>query len=123
MHRTALLLLSLTAVFAVAPGAPAETPPSTDAINTDAISADTPRNFDFSGESVSVVLLKLGRAAKMNIAVADSVEGVVNMRIEGKTPREAMMMIVESQNLVFKEVQRGLFYIRPKNPAHPGHGR
>jgi len=124
MQQRTLLLFSLAAVIALAPGAPAETPPilvppvvpPPPPITTDGVSPDKPRLFDFSGESVGAVLRKLGRAAHMSIVVDDSVEGEVNMRIEGQTPKEALMIILESKDLVYKRGTQGLYFIRPRNP-------
>ncbi|HSI12033.1 MAG TPA: hypothetical protein VK961_08315 [Chthoniobacter sp.] len=122
MNRSSLLL-SLAAAIAWAPIARAETPlPSVTPVEAPPITTDAyvspaaSRNFDFAGESISDALRKLARAAKMNIVVADGVEGVVNIRIEDKSPKDAMMIIIEAKDLVFNQGKGGVYYIRSKNP-------
>lgn len=122
MSRSSLLL-SLAAAIAWSPVAlaetprPAVTPLEAPPITTEAyVSPSAPRNFDFAGESIDEALRQLARAAKMNIVVADDVEGVVNMRIEGKSPKDAMMIIIEAKDLVFNQGKGAVYYIRSKNP-------
>lgn len=115
------LLFSLAAFTVWIPIAFAQSPqpPTAPPITVDraGITPNKPRTFDFTGESIYDVLRTLARAARMNIIVADGLEGVVNMRIEDKTPKEAMDIIIESQNLVGKEGKNGVYFIRAKVPA------
>ncbi|MEA3212146.1 MAG: type pilus assembly protein PilQ [Chthoniobacter sp.] len=83
---------------------------------------------DFQGDPIDLVLRTLARQAKMNIVVSDQVSqtgGTVNMRIEDKTPREAIEIIVESKGLVLDESKSGVFYIKTqgekqKEPTESG---
>jgi type IV pilus assembly protein PilQ len=82
---------------------------------------------EFQGDDIGLVLRTLARQAKMNIVVSDKVgpvAGTVTMRIEDKTPREAIDIIVTSKGLVMDEVG-GVFYIktqeeRAKEPTVSG---
>ncbi len=72
---------------------------------------------DFQGDPIDLVLRTLARQAKMNIVVSDAVTtsaGTVNMRIEDKSPREAIDIIVTAKGLVMDE-QKGVYFI--KTPA------
>ena len=108
------------------PGAPG-TPdvPST----TNALPATAARLNDFQGDPIDLVLRTLARQAKMNIVVSDKVAtsgGTVNMRIEDKTPKEAIEIIVESKGLVMDQGKNGVYYIKTteekaKEPTESGH--
>ena len=82
---------------------------------------------DFQGDPIDLVLRTLARQAKMNVVVSDAVTttaGTVNMRIEDKTPKEAIEIIVTAKGLVMDE-QKGVFFIktlaeRAKEPTESG---
>jgi type IV pilus assembly protein PilQ len=84
---------------------------------------------DFQGDPIDLVLRTLARQAKINIVVSDKVAasaGTVNMRIEDKTPMEAIEIIVESKGLVMDQGKGGVFYIKTteekaKEPTESGH--
>jgi type II secretory pathway component GspD/PulD (secretin) len=84
---------------------------------------------DFQGDPIDLVLRTLARQAKMNIVVSDKVAttaGTVNMRIEDKTPKEAIEIIVESKGLVMDQGKGGVYYIKTteekaKEPTESGH--
>lgn len=87
-------------------------------------SPDTPRVFEFQGEDLSLVLRTLARAARMNILVSDKVVGSVALRLEDKTPRDAIGVIVDHKGLVMDE-KNGVYSIktaeeRAKEPTEPG---
>ncbi len=120
MNRT-ILLSVFGAAFAIAPlhaqpktrkARPIEPP-------TQAASPATPRVHDFQGDDISLVLRMLARSAKLNLVVSDEVTGTVNMRIEDKTPREAIEIIAEAKELILVET-KGIIYVRPKYPPPPG---
>ena len=83
---------------------------------------------DFQGDPIDLVLRTLARQAKLNIVVTDAVAttaGTVNMRIEDKTPKEAIEIIVESKGLIMDEGKGGVFYIKTqaekqKEPTESG---
>ncbi len=61
---------------------------------------------EFQGDEIGLVLRTLARQAGMNIVVSDKVlnaDGTVTMRLENKTPREAIEIIVESKGLILDE--------------------
>jgi type II secretory pathway component GspD/PulD (secretin) len=74
------------------------------------------------------VLRTLARQAKMNIVVSDKVAqsgGTVNMRIEDRSPREAIEIIVESKGLVMDQGKNGVYFIKTteekaKEPTESG---
>jgi type IV pilus assembly protein PilQ len=106
------------AVPGVAPVAPAPM----------ALPATAARLNDFQGDPIDLVLRTLARQAKMNIVVTDAVAtsgGTVNMRIEDKTPREAIEVIVESKGLIMDQGKGGVYYIKTqaekaKEPTESG---
>lgn len=63
---------------------------------------------DFQAEDVAQVLRLLARQAKINLIVSDKVESAqpplrVTMRLENKTPLEAIKIIADSKNLIVDE--------------------
>jgi type IV pilus assembly protein PilQ len=93
-----------------------------------ALPATATRLNDFQGDPIDLVLRTLARQAKMNIVVTDAVTttgGTVNMRIEDKTPKEAIQIIVESKGLILDEGAGGVYYIKTqaekqKEPTESG---
>src|SRR5215204_2269798 len=51
---------------------------------------------EFQGDEIGLVLRTLARQAKMNIVVSEKVIGTVTLRLEDKTPKEAIEVIVAS---------------------------
>jgi len=105
------------------PGAPGALPGA-----AGALPATAARLNDFQGDPIDLVLRTLARQAKMNIVVSDKVAasaGTVNMRIEDKTPKEAIEIIVESKGLVLDQGKGGVYYIKTpeekaKEPTESG---
>lgn len=103
-----------------ATGAPIDPAPTGDLASS--------RMNDFQGDPIDLVLRTLARQAKMNIVVTDQVAttaGTVNMRIEDKSPKEAIEIIVESKGLIMDEGKGGVFYIKTqaekaKEPTESG---
>jgi type IV pilus assembly protein PilQ len=92
---------------AVAPGAPG-------AIDASPIAGGDPtarRVSEFSGDPIDVVLRTLARQAKMNVVVSPQVQGTINLRLEDKTPREVIEVIVQANGLVMDELN-GVTYIK-----------
>ncbi len=82
------------------------------------------RTNEFQGDDISLVLRSLARQARMNIVVSEKVVGTVTMRLEGKTPREAIEVIVAAKGLVLDQTN-GVFFIktpeeRAKEPTESG---
>lgn len=86
------------------------------------------RFHDFQGDPIDLVLRTLARQAKMNIILTDAVVttgGTVAMRIEDKSPKEAIEIIVESKGLIMDEGKGGVYYIKTvaekaKEPTESG---
>lgn len=87
----------------------------------------TVRTVDFQGDEIGLVLRTLARQAKMNIVVSDQVTatgGTVSMRIEEKTPKEAIETIITAKGLIMDE-QKGIYFIKTaaekaKEPTESG---
>jgi type IV pilus assembly protein PilQ len=87
----------------------------------------TVRTVDFQGDEIGLVLRTLARQAKMNIVVSDQVTatgGTVSMRIEEKTPKEAIETIITAKGLIMDE-QKGIHFIKTaaekaKEPTESG---
>jgi type II secretory pathway component HofQ len=97
-----LALLFLTHVHA-APDVVEET-------EAKAAAANARKVFDFSGEDVQVVLRTLAREARMNLMLSGVVKGTVNLRLEDKTPREIIEVIIHVNGWASTEVN-GVYYI------------
>ena len=91
------------------------------------IAPTTGRLNEFQGDEIGLVLRTLARQAKMNVVISDKVAtaaGTVTMRIEDRTPKEAIDIIVTSKGLVMDELA-GVFFIktqeeRAKEPTDSG---
>ncbi len=91
------------------------------------IAPTTGRLNEFMGDEIGIVLRTLARQAKMNVVISDKVAlaaGAVTMRIEDRTPKEAIDIIVTSKGLVMDELG-GVFFIktqeeRAKEPTESG---
>jgi type IV pilus assembly protein PilQ len=101
-----------------APGVPAPAAPdATLPLNPPGNSGLPPtatRINEFQGDEIGLVLRTLARQAKMNVVISDKVAtvgGTVTMRIEDKTAREAIEIIVNSKGLIMDE-QGGVYYIK-----------
>lgn len=117
---------------APAPGVPVQAAPGTvpmaPANGSLNLPPSTPRLNDFQGDPIDLVLRTLARQARMNIVVSDQVSqtaGTVNMRIEDKSPKEAIEIIVESKGLYMDEGKGGVYYIKTmaekqKEPTESG---
>ena len=141
--------LSVAAAFSQAPAAPASPAPIDPPIITapaqqavpavpgagdatalppvSALPPTTGRLNEFQGDEIGLVLRTLARQAKMNVVISDKVAaaaGAVTMRIEDRTPKEAIDIIVTSKGLVMDELQ-GVYFIktqeeRAKEPTDSG---
>jgi type IV pilus assembly protein PilQ len=108
-----------------APGA-AATPGAPGSLDTVTIAGSDPtarRVSEFQGDPVDVVLRTLARQAKMNVVVSPAVQGTVNLRLEDKTPREVIDVIVQANGLAMDNLNN-VYYIktlaeRQKEPTEP----
>ncbi len=86
-------------------------------------SPNVARSSEFQGDEIGLVLRTLAHQAGISVVVSDKVVGAVTMRLENKTPREALEVIVESKGLVMEE-HKGVVFIktveeRLKEPTEP----
>ncbi len=110
---------TITTTTTAVPGLPANVD-----MSETAESPNAPRTLEFQGEEVGLVLRTLARAAKMNLLVSDKVIGTVVLRLEDKTPKDAISVIVDHKGLVMDE-KNGVYSIktaeeRAKEPTEPG---
>ncbi len=109
----------------LAPG----TPGVPDATSTaPALPPTAARLNEFQGDPIDLVLRTLARQAKISIVVTDAVAqtgGTVSMRIEEKSPFEAIEIIVEAKGLIMEQGKGGVYYIKTaaekaKEPTESG---
>jgi len=75
--------------------------------------------FEYQSDDISLVLRTLARQAKINIVIDNRISGTVMMRLEDKTPREAIDIVATAKELIVDK-RDGIFYVRPKNPPQDG---
>lgn len=75
------------------------------------VDPNAPKASEFQGDEIGLVLRTLARQARMNVVVSPQVVGVVNMRIEDKTPREVVEIICQANGLIIDELN-GVSYIK-----------
>jgi type II secretory pathway component HofQ len=75
-----------------------------------ASAANARKMFEFSDADVQVVLRTLAREAKMNLVLSGIVKGTVDLRLEEKTPREVIEVIIQANGWELTEIN-GIYYI------------
>jgi type IV pilus assembly protein PilQ len=95
------------------PNAAAGTPGATVTLDPTTIGGDpnAPRVSEFTGDPIGIVLRTLARQAKMSVVVSPQVQGTVDMRLEGKTPKEVIEIIVQANGLVMDQLNE-VYYIK-----------
>ena len=83
------------------------------AVPVETISPTASRLNEFQGDEIGLVLRTLARQAKMNLVVSEKVVGTVTLRLEDKTPKEAIEVIVASKGLILDEMN-GVFFVKTK---------
>lgn len=71
---------------------------------------------EFQGDEVAQVLRLLGRQGKLNVVISDKIDSAqpplkVTMRLEDKTPLEAIKVIAQSKGLIIDELN-GVYYVK-----------
>jgi type IV pilus assembly protein PilQ len=72
------------------------------------------RVIEFQGDEIGLVLRTLARQARMNVVVSEKVSataGTVTLRLDDRTPREALEVIVQDKGLFMSEIN-GVFFIK-----------
>src|SRR6185503_1865175 len=66
-----------------------------------AVGIDAPRLYEFQGDEIGVVIRTLARQGGMNVVLSDNAlkSGTLTMRIEGKSPKEALEVVVQAKGL------------------------
>jgi hypothetical protein len=107
--------VQLTADAQEAPAAPIEPPQASsesvihDSDDTAAAESDAPRLAEFQADEIGLVLRTLARQARINLVVSEAVQGTVTLRLESKTPREAIDVIAAVKGLILDEKDGVLF--------------
>ncbi|HET6408045.1 MAG TPA: secretin N-terminal domain-containing protein [Chthoniobacteraceae bacterium] len=102
------------------PNAPAVPPAPASNVSDSALVApgsqgsNAARLNEFQGDEIGLVLRTLARQGNMNVVVSDKVAtaaGTVTMRLENKTAREAIEVIVQDKGLFMSEIN-GVWFIK-----------
>jgi type IV pilus secretin PilQ/predicted competence protein len=110
------------------PGSAPVIPGATTLPTAPALPPGAARLNDFQGDPIDLVLRTLARQAKMNIVVTEAVAttgGTVSMRLEDKSPKEAIEIIVESKGLIMDQGKNDVYIIKTqaekaKEPTESG---
>ncbi len=118
------------AVGEVVPGVPMTPaiPGAPGVVDTSTMPPTASRLNDFQGDPIDLVLRTLARQARLNIVVSEAVAttgGTVSMRLEDKSPKEAIEIIVESKGLIMDQGKGDVYYIKTaaekaKEPTESG---
>lgn len=74
----------------------------------------TTRVNEFQGDPIDLVLRTLAKQARINLVISDKVTaagGTVTMRLEDKSPKEAIEIIAQSKGLIMDEVN-GVYFVK-----------
>lgn len=79
---------------------------------------------DFQNEDIAQILRLLARQAKINIVLSDQIAGVITMRLENKTPLEAINVIVDLKGFTIEQ-RSGVYFVKTlaekqKEPTESG---
>lgn len=103
---------------ATAPGSPADVSGSGSGIVSISATDSSGRAVnEFQGDDVAQVLRLLARQAKINIVISDKVDAAqmkITMRLEDKTPLEAIKVIAQAKGLLVDE-NEGVYYVKTKD--------
>ena len=89
-----------------------------------AVSANGAGVHDFQNEDMAQILRLLARQAKINVVVSDQITGTITMRLENKSPLEAMNVVVDAKGLTMEQ-RNGVYFIKTlaekqKEPTESG---
>lgn len=68
------------------------------------------------GEPIGDVLRRLAREARINMVISEHVQGTVTLKLEDKTPMEAIEIIATAKDLSI-EKKDGVYFVDAKNPS------
>lgn len=98
------------------PPAPIEPPQAVRVAPESKSDPKSPRSVEFQGDDVSLALRTLARQAKMNLVVTSHVKGTVTMKLDDKSPREAIDIICQVKGLTLKE-HGGVYFVDDPSAA------
>jgi hypothetical protein len=108
-----VLFAAALAAFIV-PGSLSADTGATDSAAVESGSAASHR--EFQGDDLPGVLRMLARDAKVTLVVDDRISGTITMRLEDKTPLEAIKIIAFAKGLDLTQAD-GVYYIRSKDQS------
>ena len=105
-------MLGLLSMALSAHGQKAEQAPS-----AEQSSAGGARAREFQGDDLGQVLRLLARQAKIDVAVDENVKGLVSLRLENMTARDAIDVLIRQAKLSVTKDDKGVLYIAPPDAA------
>src|SRR5262249_28814790 len=99
-----------------APIEPPTSSPTATVQQTEKLGTNERRTIEFTREDLGEALRALARKAKINLIIGDEVTGIVTVRLEKKTPLEAIRIIAQGRDLDFQQ-KSGDYYLKPRFPA------
>lgn len=77
------------------------------------VPATATRVIEFQADEIGLVFRTLARQARMNVVVSEKTSraGTVTLRLDERTPREAIEVIVQDKGLVMEEIN-GVYFIK-----------
>jgi|GEM_PF-370243 len=104
-----------SAVQAPVVGAPGTTTTTTTALNMNpAATSDGHPVTEFQDQEIATAIRLLARQAKISIAVSDKVQGNVTIRLEDKTPLDAIQIICTMKNLYLDKIE-GVYFVKTQD--------
>jgi type IV pilus secretin PilQ/predicted competence protein len=90
--------------------------PGATAMNIDSMASSNDGHpvTEFQDQEIATAIRLLARQAKISIAVSDKVQGSVTIRLEDKTPIEAIQIICQMKNLFLDNLQ-GVYYVKTQD--------
>jgi len=100
----------------VPPPAATQTAAAPAAVNLSTVSTSSDGHpvTEFQDQEIATAIRLLARQAKISIAVSDKVQGNVTIRLEDKTPLEAIQIICTMKNLFLDNIE-GVYFVKTQD--------
>jgi|GEM_PF-3802252 len=114
-----LLLPAMIAMALLVPTIPALAAPKAKKPSTGTFlfhdKGDKEAVIEFQGDDLAMALRTLARKAQMNLVIAADVQDVITLRLEDKTPKEAIEIIANMSDLLI-DFKNDVYYIENRVP-------